>query len=124
MKYSTSFICLVLALLGGWIFLATYYQELTFPFYPLIDTRLPSGFSQAKFESIQLGMTKTEVLKILPAPVPRKEYKEKWNIDDDTWYYGQDGAAPLFGDFAWFEFKIDFNEKGKVSGKSYEINRN
>jgi hypothetical protein len=64
MKYSTSFICLVLALLGGWIFLATYYQELTFPFYPLIDTRLPSGFSQAKFESIHLGMTKTEVLKI------------------------------------------------------------
>jgi outer membrane protein assembly factor BamE (lipoprotein component of BamABCDE complex) len=123
MKYSTSFICLVLALLGGWIFLAAYYQELTFPFYPLIDTRLPSGFSQAKFESIQLGMTKTEILKILPAPVPRKEYKEEWSIDDDTWYYGQDGAC-LFGDFAWFEFVIFFDEEGKVSGKYYDIHRN
>jgi hypothetical protein len=66
---------LVIVLVCGWIFLNIYYVEGVFPFYPLIDTRLPSGFSQAKFESIQLGMTKTEVLKILPAPVPRKNIK-------------------------------------------------
>ncbi|WP_235526599.1 hypothetical protein [Nostoc piscinale] len=33
--------------------------------------------------------------------------------DGDSWRYGEDGAAP-FGDFAWFEFKIHFDEAGKV----------
>lgn len=73
MKYITTFIYsssfLFTVLLGGWIFFNIYYVEGVFPFYPLIDTKLPPGFSQAKFENIQVGMTKTEVLKAVPPPI-------------------------------------------------------
>ena len=125
MKRTNELICFIgiFVLLSGWFFLTRYYLELPFPFYPLIDTKLPPGFSQAKFESIQNGMTKAEVLKILPAPVPRIRDEEEWSLSDKDWYYGQDGAC-FFGDFAWYEFRIYFNDEGKVSGKSYDINRN
>jgi outer membrane protein assembly factor BamE (lipoprotein component of BamABCDE complex) len=124
MKNTTGITCfIIIALLSGWLFLTEHYLEEIFPFYPLIDTKLPPGFSQAKFESIQKGMTKAEVLKILPTPVPRREYGEEWSISDKDWYYGQDGAC-LFGDFAWFEFTISFNDKGNVSKTHYEIHRN
>ena len=123
MKYTTGITCFIIALLSGWIFLAVHYQERRFPFYPLIDTKLPPGFSQAKFESIQEGMTKAEVLKILPAPVPRRERGDEGSISDNYWYYGEDDAC-FVGDFAWFEFTIYFNEEGKVNGKHYEIHRN
>lgn len=125
MKHTNGFTCFIVVfiLLSGWTFLRSYYLERPFPFYPLIDTKLPPGFSQAKFESIQNGMTKAEVLKILPAPVPRIRDEEEWSSSDNDWYYGQDGAC-FFGDFAWYEFKILFNDEGKVSGKRYEIIRN
>jgi hypothetical protein len=123
MKYTTVITCFIIVLLSGWIFLREHYLERLFPFHPLIDTKLPPGFSQAKFESIQKGMTKAEVLKILPAPVPRREYDEEGSLSDIDWHYGQDGACP-FGDFAWFEFTISFNDEGKVSGKHHEIHRN
>jgi hypothetical protein len=154
MKYITTFIStsifLFAVLLGSWIFLNIYYVEGVFPFYPLIDTKLPPEFSQAKFESIQVGMTKTSVLKILPppiyspivlknsppiyTPISTRQYnrqgnpvfrgknEKEWSIDDDTWYYGEDGAAPFFGDFAWFRFEIHFDKENKVSRKLYNIN--
>jgi hypothetical protein len=126
LKYTTVITWSIIALLGvlgGWVCLAEYYLESLFPLYPLIDTKLPPGFSEAKFASIQMGMTKTEVLKILPAPVPRREYDEEGSLSDIDWHYGQDGAC-LFGDFAWFEFTISFNDEGKVSGKYSEMHRN
>ncbi|MBD1903709.1 hypothetical protein NDI44_27355 [Trichocoleus sp. DQ-A3] len=125
MKHKNGFTCFIVVfiLLSGWNFLGSYYLERPFPFYPLIDTKLPAGFSQAKFESIQNGMTKAEVLRILPAPVPRREYDEEWSISDNDWYYGQDDAC-LFGDFAWYEFRIYFNDEGKVIRRYYEVHMN
>ncbi|MFE1746252.1 hypothetical protein [Coleofasciculus sp. H7-2] len=76
--------------------------------YPLIDTKLPSGFSEEKFSSIQLGMDKDEILKILPAP--------EHSIDRDNWSYGVDGAA-FWGDFAWISFQMCFDKEGKVIEK-------
>ncbi|MBD1945805.1 hypothetical protein H6F50_26215 [Coleofasciculus sp. FACHB-712] len=98
MKLINKLICYIaiFVLLSGWLFFTSYYLERPFPFYPLIDTKLPPGFSQAKFESIQSGMTKAEVLKILPAPVPRIRDEEEWSLGDNDWYYGQDGAC-FFG---------------------------
>jgi hypothetical protein len=124
-------------------------MERVFPFYPLIETKLPPGFSQAKFESIQVGMTKTEVLKFLPppisspivlkksppiyTPISRRQYNrqgepvfrgeidKEWSIDDDAWYYGEEGACFL-GDFAWFKFEIHFDKEDQVARKFYNIN--
>ncbi|MDM9379335.1 hypothetical protein QUB80_01250 [Chlorogloeopsis sp. ULAP01] len=96
-----AFVCMVA--------IAVYLQcftESEFLLNPLIDTQLPSGFTQTKFESIKPGMTQAEVLKILPPP----EYLS----NDDSWAYGNDGAAP-FGDFAWFRFVIYFDRAGIVT---------
>ncbi len=82
------------------------FTESEFILNPLIDTRLPPGFTTTKFKSIQPGMTKGEVLKILPPP--------EYLLNDGSWGYGNDGAAP-FGDFAWFNFLIYFDQEGKVS---------
>jgi hypothetical protein len=127
-KYITSFIFLLLILACGWFFLVLVYVEEVFPFYPLIETKLPSGFSQAKFERIQVGMTKTEVLKFLPPPITgigyntitKSEYKGEWSINHNAWYYGEESPV-LWGDFAWFKFEIHFDKEGKVARKDYEI---
>ncbi|NJP11332.1 MAG: hypothetical protein HC866_19180 [Leptolyngbyaceae cyanobacterium RU_5_1] len=89
--------------------LAVYIQcftESEFVFNPLIDTELPQGFTQAKFNSIKPGMTKIHVLQLIPAP----ENGPKGN----HWSYGNDGAA-LWGDYAWFQFNIHFNQDDKVT---------
>ncbi|HIK04176.1 MAG TPA: hypothetical protein IGS40_05605 [Trichormus sp. M33_DOE_039] len=82
------------------------FTESEFIFNPLIDTKLPPDFTLQKFDRIKLGMTKADVLKILPAPMYSSD-------DESSWRYGEDGAAP-FGDFAWFEFTIHFDPQGKV----------
>jgi hypothetical protein len=154
MKYINIFIYLLhlfIVLVFGWQFLNSYYGEAVFPLYPLIDTKLPPGFSLEKFENIQIGMTKNEVLKILPPPISspivlknsppiytlissgeynrqsnfvfREENEREWSIDDDAWYYGEDGAAGLLLlDFAWFRFEIHFDKEDKVVKKLFNIN--
>jgi len=82
------------------------FTESEFIFNPLIDTKLPPGFTNQKFDSIKPGMTKAEVLKILPPPLDSSK-------DETSWGYGEDGAAS-FGDFAWFRFTINFDQAGKV----------
>ncbi|MBD1887820.1 hypothetical protein H6F82_00590 [Coleofasciculus sp. FACHB-SPT9] len=81
--------------------------------YPLIDTKLPLGFLEEKFSSIQLGMGKDEILKIFPAP--------EHSLDRENWSYGVDGAA-LGGNFALISFKMSFDKEGKVIGKKRYIN--
>lgn len=81
------------------------FTESVFVLNPLIDTQLPQGFTQAGFDSIQAGMTKTEVLKRIPAPSS--------GLEDKSWGYGNDGAAVL-GDYAWFRFHVEFDKHGKV----------
>jgi hypothetical protein len=151
-RYITLFIFLIflkIVLVFSWKFLTSYYVEAVFPLYPLIDTKLPPGFSLEKFENIQIGMTKNEVLKILPPPISSPivlknsppiytlissrqynrqgnpvfsgEIEKEWSIDDDAWYYGEDGAC-LFADFAWFKFEIHFDKENKVVKKLFNIN--
>jgi hypothetical protein len=81
------------------------FTESVFIFNPLIDTYLPEGFTQANFNKIQPGMTKAEVLELIPGE-PQGKTETKWT-------YGSDGAAP-WGDFAWIRFSIEFDRLGKV----------
>ncbi|MBM0743471.1 hypothetical protein JOY44_17950 [Phormidium sp. CLA17] len=85
------------------------FTESVFVLNPLIDTQLPKGFTQAGFDSIQTGMTKTEVLKRIPAPAQ--------GLETNSWGYGNDGAA-AWGDYAWFSFQVDFDKSGKVTQTS------
>jgi hypothetical protein len=98
-----SAILLSILSLGVWL---QCFTESEFILNPLIDTQLPPGFTLTKFESIKPGMTKAQVLKIIPPP----EYLS----NNDSWGYGNDGAAP-FGDFAWFRFTVHFDAQGKVT---------
>ncbi|OCQ89352.1 hypothetical protein BCD64_26710 [Nostoc sp. MBR 210] len=106
MAFIKGLIVLFLLIFASLVGIGICFSESEFIFYPLIDTQLPPGFTVQKFDSIKPGMTKADVLKILPAPMSSSD-------DHNSWYYGQDGAAP-FGDFAWFEFTIHFDSKGKV----------
>lgn len=81
------------------------FTESEFVLNPLIDTQLPQGFTQAGFNIIQSGMTKTEVLKHIPAPDN--------GLEGESWSYGNDGAA-AWGDYAWFQFQVNFDKSGKV----------
>ncbi|XHX77415.1 MAG: hypothetical protein RBJ76_23700 [Stenomitos frigidus ULC029] len=77
---------------------------------PLIDTRLPQGFTQTGFDRIQPGMTKTEVLQLVPLPEHKK-------LEATAWGYGSDGAC-VFWDFAWFQLMIQFDQNGRVIKKN------
>lgn len=84
--------------------------ESYFPLYPFIDTTLPEGFSQQKFEQITQGMTRTEVAAILPgSPEAGSSY---WQ--NSYWNYGCDGGCNGWCDLAWIGFGIYFNEAGEV----------
>ncbi len=100
---------MVLTLSAGILFLWSN-TESVFVLHPLIDTRLPQGFTQAGFDRIQPGMTKAEVLQLVPLP----EHK---NLEATSWGYGSDGAC-VFWDFAWFQLTIQFDQNGRVIKKT------
>ncbi|HEY9654341.1 MAG TPA: hypothetical protein V6C50_02510 [Crinalium sp.] len=100
---------MVLTLSAGILFVVSY-TESVFVLHPLIDTRLPQGFTQAGFDRIQPGMTKAEVLQLVPLPEPESLHMVSWD-------YGSDGAC-VFWDFAWFQLTIEFDQNGRVIKKT------
>ncbi|MFH7026119.1 MAG: hypothetical protein ACHBN1_12115 [Heteroscytonema crispum UTEX LB 1556] len=55
----TAIFLVIVLPLGTWLYCNS---EGVFIFNPLIETKLPPGFTQEKFDSIKVGMTKAEVL--------------------------------------------------------------
>jgi hypothetical protein len=104
----TTLALMVLTLSAGILFLLGNLESV-FVLNPLIDTRLPKGFTQAGFDRIQPGMTKAEVLQLVPLPEPESLYEISWG-------YGSDGAC-VFWDFAWFQLTIQFDQNGRVIKK-------
>ena len=102
-------LALVVLVLPVGIFLQCF-TESVFVLNPLIDTRLPKGFTQAGFDRIQPGMTKAEVLQLIPL----LEHKK---LEATAWGYGSDGAC-IFWDFAWFQLTIQFDKNGRVIKKT------
>lgn len=74
--------------------------------YPAIDTRFAPGYSEAGFRSIQVGMTKAEVLQRVGAPFNA--------VQDQGWMYSQDGACGWW-DFAWLMRGVNFDATGRVT---------
>ena len=126
---------LVFLLVPVWV-VSQYFAESVFIFHPLIDTRLPQGFTEANFNKIQPKMTKAEVSRLIQAEpdqitqmchftqLGKAEDKENKKLPKtpnalmtmrphSCWEYGRDGAA-IFGDYAWFSFRILFDENDSV----------
>ncbi|BDA76238.1 hypothetical protein CAL7716_104040 (plasmid) [Calothrix sp. PCC 7716] len=83
-----------------------YYQN-----NPLIDTILPKEFSEEKFKSIQTGMSKEKVIKLLGNPA---------NSDNQILLYGDDGRAGWW-DFAWVQYTIHIDIEEKVTTKERNV---
>jgi hypothetical protein len=80
-------------------------------FWPGIDTRYASDYSERSFGRVEVGMTKDQVVELLGAPVrahgfwrSHPAYKES---GDEVWSYTGDGAAP-WGDWAWLSREVIF----------------
>lgn len=117
---------LVYCFVGGSILLI----EGKHPLDPYIDTEFAPKFTPKKFDEIQLGMTKEEVIHWIGFPL----WSKAQNIDElkemDEFHYTNDGNFKkrdhkiiFVGDFAWYRSYIYF-EYGKVSkidkGWSYD----
>jgi outer membrane protein assembly factor BamE (lipoprotein component of BamABCDE complex) len=85
--------------------------ESYFPLYPLIDTRLPQGFSEQKFKQITPGMSKAEVAVALPGSP--ESGSTQWQ--ETYWFYGNDGGCYGLCDLAWVGFTVQFDEAGNVT---------
>ena len=96
------------------------FTESVFIFNPLIDTRLPQGFTEDDFNKVQPKMTKFEVSRLIQAEPDQISQICYFTQGDfrgmrphSCWEYGRDGAA-AWGDYAWFSFRIMFDENNRV----------
>ena len=71
---------------------------------PLIDTEHSETFNPYNVPKVRTGMTREEVIQLIGEPLYERE---------NTMHFTDDGACS-FGDFAWYELWIDF-EDGKAS---------
>ena len=83
----------VIFALGVWCFA---HSEMYCPVYPGIDTYYASGFSEANFKRVSLGLTANEVEGLLgkPLSILRREN------GTEEWLFTADGKCK-WGDFAW-----------------------
>lgn len=98
----------LMALVSLATYLTIFWTESVFPFNPLIETPVPAGFELKNFDRIQKGMTKAEVLQLIPPPFEGKGNSQHWS-------YGGDERHTGFGDFAFFELGIEFTPDGRVA---------
>jgi hypothetical protein len=134
---------LMLPLVLPWI-VPLCFSESVFDLNPLIDTRLPQGFTEGNFNKIQPEMTKAEVSRLIQAQpdgisqtcmftqLEQVEGKENNKLPKtlnalmtkrphSCWEYGKDGAA-FFGDYAWFSFRILFDKNDRVITTERQVN--
>jgi hypothetical protein len=107
-------------------------HEQYFVFYPSIDTRFASGYSEVGFRQIQTGMSKAQVESLVGEPLFRVNTalgpKTHWgyplpDATDEIWQYSDDGACS-WGDYAWLGRYVYFSSDGIVTGKNELDHRN
>ena len=79
-------------------------------FYPSIDTTYAEGYSEVDFLRLKVGMSTSEVDRIMCKPLSMQEYPNGVT----RVLYTRDGKAPI-GDFAWFGRSLDV-KGGTVTG--------
>jgi hypothetical protein len=107
---SLGFVIMGLIFLGWWYL----HSESYCFFWPSIDTTYSEGYSDEKFGKIQIGMTMSDVNKIMGKPLDADDVEYSYTSDGGCRYNGY-----KFCDCAWLSRTIIFKEN-KVS----EINKN
>lgn len=88
---------------------------------PYIDTYFAENYSPEKFDQIELGMTKEEVIEIIGAPL----WTGSGYFDSLTTNYHYTGDGKLSNDdFAWYRSTVGFDTTERVvyldKGWSYD----
>ena len=87
---------LVAAVLLGLLFLGSHGERYCY-LYPSIDTTYAEGYSEADFLKLKVGVSMSEVNRIMCRPLSTS--RDSSGVT--RVFYTQDGKAPI-GDFAWF----------------------
>lgn len=110
MKYLVTLVSIFLVTFGLLLLLR---PEGYFYLYPAIDTRYAPQYSEAQFQTIQVGMTKEEVLARLGPSLNKME--------DQGWMYSEDNAF-RYWDFAWLVRAVNFDSEGRVIEVNASVN--
>jgi hypothetical protein len=87
-------------------------SEMHFPLNPYIDTIFTKDFTIEKFNTVNKGMSKEEVQKLLGEPLYSNNSREM-----TCNFYSTDGKVEPFADFSFYSFVVCF--KGdKVDSKN------
>jgi hypothetical protein len=106
--------------------------ESYFVLYPSIDTEYAPDYTEEKFDEIQIGMSKDEVINMLGEPFIEDSTKNLDGVDlgfrypdgtTEIWSYTGDGAC-WFADLAWLGRWVYFDKNGKVTAKNKSIHYN
>lgn len=87
------------------------FPETYFIPYPSIDTRYADGYRHRAFSSIDVGMSKAQVISILGAPlfefIEHAEEGQNCTEDQVRYVYSTDGKC-TWADFAWLQRNVVF----------------
>jgi hypothetical protein len=102
---------IIVVIMGAvnWLWVFTHMEAYCF-FYPSIDTKYASQYTEEAFDRIRTGMTTNEVSMLLGRPLGVASNQD----GSQSWWFTGDGKC-LFGDFAWLGREVQIRE-GKVSG--------
>ncbi len=89
-------------------------SEQPFPFYPYIDTIFSKDFTWGKFEKVQEGMSREEVIQLLGQPLSKHDWGNP--PTRKCWQYSKDGKLEPIADFSWYLAQVCFT-KGRVDSK-------
>lgn len=111
-------------------FILILFPEQYFTPAPAIGTTFAKGYDEARFDQIQPGMSRDEVIALLGDPLEKMtlvgggmmvalEQGERNTSmpagSAEMWSYSQDGGIGIW-DFAWLGRYVYFDDAGKVTG--------
>lgn len=99
-------------------------------FNPYIDTKMASNYSPEKFDQLEIGMDKSDVIDLIGSPLYAK-IDTLDNLTFERFYYTGDGKISnqkmpwyMFNDYAWYRSTVTFDSDQKLididKGWSYD----
>jgi outer membrane protein assembly factor BamE (lipoprotein component of BamABCDE complex) len=82
--------------------------EMSFPFYPYIDTIFTKDFSWNNYNNITKGMRQEEVRALIGEPLLKRNYGS--DPKDECWRYTTDGKLQPYADFSWYSVQVCFKD--------------
>jgi hypothetical protein len=120
-RWLTSVMICVVAVVGGQTLLSGMSEGYCW-IWPGIGTRFAPDYTAWGFDSVQPGMTRSDVERLIGLPLGQSLQRGTrpfgdLQAGDELWQYGSDSSA-LSGDWAWLSREVVFR-RGVVSHKVY-----